>query len=165
MATWRAHRVRTAASCAALSVMILFTVFAGVGRPSAPAYVIARDTDSRCSILDAWASGWFDDPSRSTIGSLSATTGRRPRVTAAQKTACATKTDAIREERIVDVRNGTARLIFLHIHKAGGTTLCSLAAANGHVSNNVLPGGTPVVDFDSNCVPSEAFLPDAGASV
>ena len=55
-------------------------------------------------------------------------------------------------------------VLFHHIHKAGGSTLCNLAKINMIAESQLLPGRK---DWDTNCVPYEAFLgphPAIGAS-
>lgn len=48
------------------------------------------------------------------------------------------------------VRRGTGTLLFKHVHKAGGSTLCRLAQLNMRAESAHLPGRT---DWDTDCVP------------
>lgn len=47
---------------------------------------------------------------------------------------------------------GAARIYFAHVHKAGGSSLCGLARANGERTTRTLT--TPRGSFESNCNPS-----------
>lgn len=49
----------------------------------------------------------------------------------------------------------TGTIVFKHVHKAGGTTLCQLAQRNMIAEDVALPFRT---DWTTNCVPYEAFL-------
>ena len=51
--------------------------------------------------------------------------------------------------------SSTALLLFKHVHKAGGTTLCQVASKNMIVEDVPLPIRS---DWTTNCVPFESFL-------
>jgi len=53
------------------------------------------------------------------------------------------------------VRNGTGTVLFKHVHKAGGTTMCRLATQNMITEDVQLPFRE---DWSTNCVPYESFL-------
>jgi hypothetical protein len=61
----------------------------------------------------------------------------------------------LRELHQQQVRAGTGTLVFKHVHKAGGTTLCRLGQRNGVAEDVQLPFRK---DWTTNCVPYEAFL-------
>ncbi|PRW60367.1 hypothetical protein C2E21_0811 [Chlorella sorokiniana] len=68
---------------------------------------------------------------------------------------CSRKAEAVQAAAAAAVRAGNGTLLFKHVHKAGGSTLCKLAQLNMVSDSPKLPFRS---DWDTNCVPFEAFL-------
>ncbi|KAL4447517.1 hypothetical protein ABPG75_004736 [Micractinium tetrahymenae] len=89
--------------------------------------------DSWCTATDKLASGW---------GALS-------------DAECMRSFAAVQQKAVEAVRRGSGMMLFKHIHKAGGSTMCELAQRNMAAESPLLPGRS---DWTTNCVPYEAFL-------
>jgi hypothetical protein len=91
--------------------------------------------DNFCVVEDATATGWSH---------------LTPLECMAQFTSI--KTRAVHD---IKTNSSNAMLLFKHVHKAGGTTLCHLASKNMIVEDVPLPFRS---DWTTNCVPYESFL-------
>lgn len=77
---------------------------------------------------------------------------------------CMRLAEDAREASAAAVRRGVGTLLFKHVHKAGGTTLCHVAQRNMVAEDVNLPFRE---DWTTNCVPFESFLgphPAVGAT-
>ncbi|KAI3429348.1 hypothetical protein D9Q98_005443 [Chlorella vulgaris] len=69
--------------------------------------------------------------------------------------ACMQRFQAVQTAAVAAVTNGHGTVLFKHVHKAGGSTLCKMAHKNMVAESAPLPQRK---EWDTNCVPYEAFL-------
>lgn len=61
-----------------------------------------------------------------------------------------------RAQALKKARNGDGKILFKHMHKAGGSTLCNIARQNVRAEKAPIPGGND--GWDTNCVPQIAYV-------